>query len=63
MDIYDDPAYAMATEQFRRIADYLQIDESLRARMLQPKRAVAVTLPIRRDDGRVETFAGGSPRP
>ena len=58
MDIYDDPAYAMAKEQFQVIADYLNIDDSLRARMMHPKRAIAVTLPIHRDDGRVETFQG-----
>lgn len=58
MDIFSDPAYAMATEQFRLIADYLDLDENLRARTIQPKRAIAVTLPIRRDDGRVETFHG-----
>ncbi len=58
MDIYSDPAYAMATEQFHLIADYLQMEENMRARMIEPKRAVAVTLPIRRDDGRVETFHG-----
>jgi glutamate dehydrogenase (NAD(P)+) len=58
MDIYADPAYAMATEQFQVIADYLNIDESMRARMLQPKRSVVVTLPIRRDDGHIETFQG-----
>lgn len=58
MNLYDDPAYAMAAEQFRLIADYLAIDDSMRARMLQPKRSVIVTLPIRRDDGRIETFQG-----
>ncbi len=58
MDIYADPAYAMATEQFQLIADYLNIDESMRARMLHPKRSVIVTLPIRRDNGVVETFQG-----
>ncbi len=58
MDIYADPAYAMATEQFQVIADYLNIDESMRARMLQPKRSVIVTLPIRRDSGVIETFQG-----
>ena len=58
MNIYDDPAYAMATEQFHLVADYLDIDTSLRERMLHPKRAIAVTLPVRRDDGRVETFQG-----
>lgn len=56
MDIYADPAYAMATEQFRIIADHLQIEENMRQRLLHPKRAIAVTLPVHRDDGRVEIF-------
>jgi glutamate dehydrogenase (NAD(P)+) len=58
MDIYDDPAFAMATEQFRQIADYLELDDNMRQRMLQPKRAIAVTLPVHRDNGRVESFHG-----
>ncbi len=58
MDIYADPAYDMATEQFRVIADYLNLDANIRERMLHPKRAIAVTLPIHRDDGRIETFQG-----
>jgi len=58
MDIYADPSYAMATEQFRVIADYLNIDTNLRERMLYPKRAIAVTLPIHRDDGSIQTFPG-----
>src|SRR6187455_1290515 len=58
MDIYADPAYAMATEQFRVISDYLNLDANVRERMLHPKRAIAVTLPIHRDDGRIETFQG-----
>lgn len=58
MDIYADPAYAMATEQFHVIADYLNLDANVRERMLHPKRAMAVTLPIHRDDGRIETFRG-----
>lgn len=58
MNIYADPAYGMATEQFRIIADYLQIDQNMRARMLEPKRALAVTLPIHRDDGQIEVFHG-----
>src|ERR1041384_6637862 len=58
MDIYADPAYAMATEQFDVIASYLNLDANVRERMLHPKRAIAVTLPIHRDDGRIETFQG-----
>ncbi|MDB6152747.1 MAG: gdhA [Chthoniobacteraceae bacterium] len=57
-DIYADPAFTMATEQFRVIADYLDIDANMRARMVYPKRAMAVTLPIHRDDGRIEVFNG-----
>ncbi|EDY18393.1 Glu/Leu/Phe/Val dehydrogenase [Chthoniobacter flavus Ellin428] len=58
MDIYADPAYAMATEQFRVIADYLNLDANIRERMLHPKRAIAVTLPIHRDDGTLQTYQG-----
>ena len=58
MDIYADPAYAMATEQFRVIADYLGIEENLRQRLLHPKRAMAVSLPVRRDNGRIDVFEG-----
>jgi len=58
MDIYADPSYAMATEQFRVVADYLNIEPNLRERMMHPKRAIAVTLPIHRDDGRIQTFPG-----
>ena len=46
MDIYADPAYAMATEQFRVVADYLAIEPNLRERMLHPKRAIAVTIVV-----------------
>jgi glutamate dehydrogenase (NAD(P)+) len=58
MDIYADPAYAMATEQFQVIADYLNLDANVRERMLHPKRAIAVTLPIHRDDGSIQTYQG-----
>jgi len=57
MDIYADPAYAMAKEQFQTIADYLEIEDNMRQRLLHPKRAIAVTLPVHRDDGRVELFS------
>jgi glutamate dehydrogenase (NAD(P)+) len=58
MDIYADPAYAMATEQFQVIADYLNLDANVRERMMHPKRSMAVTLPIHMDDGRIQTFQG-----
>jgi len=56
--IYADPAYDMACEQFRLLADYLNLDDNLRQRLLYPKRAVAVSLPVRMDDGRIDVFTG-----
>lgn len=58
MQIYADPTFDMACEQFRVIADYMNLEPNMRQRMLYPKRAVAVTLPVRMDDGRVEVFDG-----
>jgi glutamate dehydrogenase (NAD(P)+) len=58
MEIYKDPAFDMACEQFRLVADHLGIDENLRQRLLMPKRAVMVTLPVHMDDGRTEVFQG-----
>jgi glutamate dehydrogenase (NAD(P)+) len=58
MDIYKDPAFEMACEQFRLVADHLEINENLRQRLLMPKRAVTVTLPVHMDDGSTALFHG-----
>jgi glutamate dehydrogenase (NAD(P)+) len=58
MEIYKDPAFDMACEQFRLVADHLDINDNLRQRLLMPKRAVTVTLPVHMDDGRTEIFHG-----
>jgi glutamate dehydrogenase (NAD(P)+) len=58
MPIFADPTFAMACEQFRMAADYLDIEENLRERLLHPRRALAVTLPIHRDDGTITVFTG-----
>src|SRR5256714_9473941 len=58
LTIYDDDVFRMACEQFRVIADYLQIDPNNRERLMLPKRAVAVTLPVHMDDGTTQTFQG-----
>jgi glutamate dehydrogenase (NAD(P)+) len=59
LSIYeDDDVFAMAREQFRVIADYLQIDVNNRDRLMYPKRAIAVTLPVHMDDGTTKTFQG-----
>src|SRR5438132_1617025 len=56
--IYDDEVFQMACEQFRVIADYLNIDQSDREWATYPKRAVAVTLPVHMDDGSTQAFQG-----
>src|SRR5437667_2495405 len=58
MEIYDHPTFRMACQQFDLVADFLQIPETERARLKFPKRSMTVALPIRRDDGSVEVFAG-----
>src|SRR5438309_95821 len=59
LSIYeDDDVFAMAREQFRVIADYLQIDVNNRERLMYPKRAIVVTLPVHMDDGSTKTFQG-----
>ena len=44
--IYDDDVFRMACAQFQVIADYLNIDKNERERLMYPKRAIAVTLPV-----------------
>src|SRR5436190_2028527 len=56
--IYDDEVFQMACEQFRVIADYLNIDKNDRDRLMYPKRAMAVTLPVHMDDGSTKAFQG-----
>jgi glutamate dehydrogenase (NAD(P)+) len=58
MNIYQDEVFQMACDQFAVIADYLNIDVNDRERLMYPKRAIAVTLPVHMDDGSTQTFQG-----
>ncbi len=58
MTVYSGPVFDMAATQFAIIADHLSIPLDERDRLLLPKRAVAVSCPIRRDDGTVTVFEG-----
>ena len=58
MTIYHDEVFQMACDQFQVIADYLSIDKNERDRLMLPKRAIAVTLPVHMDDGSTQTFQG-----
>jgi glutamate dehydrogenase (NAD(P)+) len=50
--------WRIAVEQFDRAADLLALEREVRARLLEPRRALVVNFPIRRDNGEVETFTG-----
>jgi len=58
MEIYDHPTFQMACRQFDQVADHLEIPIEDRDRLKYPKRSLTVALPIRRDDGSTEVFAG-----
>ena len=58
MNVYDHPTFRMACQQFDLVADYLQIPTDDRDRLKIPKRALAVAVPIHRDDGSTQVFHG-----
>src|SRR5581483_11849396 len=46
--------YRIATEQFERAADALGLEQDIR----EPRRALVVNFPVRRDSGVVQEFTG-----
>jgi len=58
MEIYDHPTFRMACQQFDSVADHLEIPIPERDRLKYPKRSMTVAVPIRRDDGSTQVFAG-----
>jgi glutamate dehydrogenase (NAD(P)+) len=50
--------YRVAVDQFRRAADVLDLEEEIRARLLEPRRSLVVNFPVRLDDGEVQSFTG-----
>jgi glutamate dehydrogenase (NAD(P)+) len=58
MTLYSGPVFDMAVNQFDTIANHLSIPLDERSRLLLPKRAITVSLPIRRDDGSTIVFEG-----
>ena len=58
MTIYTGPVFDMARTQFDVIADHLDIPHDERPRLLYPKRAITVSVPVHMDDGRTEVFQG-----
>ena len=56
--VYSGPVFDMVRRQFNDVADHLSVPKDERDRLLYPKRAITVSCPIHRDDGRVELFQG-----
>ena len=52
------PAYKMACDQFDATAAFMNMPETLRERVKQPKRLVSVSLPVKMDTGEVVVFEG-----
>jgi len=56
--IYSSPVFQQACRQFDLAADILALDVGVRERTRQPRRCVVVSLPVRLDSGKVETYEG-----
>jgi glutamate dehydrogenase (NAD(P)+) len=54
--IFESEIFNMACRQFDRAAEFIKIPQQDRERTKFPKRCVAVTMPVRMDDGHVEVF-------
>ena len=56
--LFDDPVFEMARRQFDAVADHLDMPDGDRDRVFYPKRSLAVSCPIHRDDGTTVVFQG-----
>jgi glutamate dehydrogenase (NAD(P)+) len=57
-ELLRNPVFAMAAQQFDRVADFLGLSDELNERCKWPKRLITVTVPIRHDDGSTTVFFG-----
>ena len=56
--IYTGPVFEMARSQFHSVADFLEIPDGQRDRLLYPKRAITISVPINMDNGETAVFQG-----
>jgi glutamate dehydrogenase (NAD(P)+) len=56
--LYDSDVFKMACRQFDHAADAINLPENIRDRTKYPRRAIAVALPVLRQDGSVTVFEG-----
>lgn len=54
----ESPVYRMALSQLYEVAAAIDLDQGVLARLARPKRSLVVSVPIRLDDGRTESFLG-----
>jgi glutamate dehydrogenase/leucine dehydrogenase len=50
--------FEIAQQQFDIAADHLKLDEGLRSVLKQPKRQLIVSIPVRMDNGKIQTYEG-----
>ena len=50
--------YRIATSQFDKAAEILDLDQEVRARLREPRRTLTVNFPVRMEDGSVQNFTG-----
>ena len=55
---FDHPTFRLAVAQFDQAVTHMALDPNLLERLKAPQRALAVSIPVRMDDGRVEVFRG-----
>ena len=55
---WDTPLFLMARAQYEQALPYADVSPMVAARLAFPERAVIVAVPLRRDDGTMEIFAG-----
>jgi len=55
---WDTPLFLMSRAQFEQALPYADVSEMVSERLSFPERALIMSVPLRRDDGRWEIFAG-----
>lgn len=56
--VYDSPVFDIANAQYERACAWLDVPQDAMERTRRPKRALVVQVPVRMDDGRIQSFEG-----
>ncbi|MEI6588640.1 MAG: Glu/Leu/Phe/Val dehydrogenase [Verrucomicrobiota bacterium] len=56
--LYDSEVFRMACKQFDSAADAINLPDNIRDRTKYPRRCLAVSIPVKRDDGSITIFEG-----